>query len=394
MKTLHQSKRLPNLLRQFISRLKILPAEVSRRSGIPQPSLSTLLSGKRGAEDQTLLSIAIGLGLSNQETIQLLLASKVDSSKGEVLRRWGEIDGVVSSVVSGRVTKPEETPRKEQAFLAETSPLDWINEIIRGFASWLMKVQIVPTDGRQVSASHPQAEPSRAASSSDSTPEGDETKRSRRRRKVPKNPKKVTGRKAAGTSPPRRGRKPIAQTTKTKKKAKAKVIKIGQAKGSLPTLRKLFFFLHGKIDGVNLQEISTHFEVNRGPLKVLLDKLVRRGSLHASKGLFFLHRPLQPRSTVNPVRPAPIIESAVLDYLAKTSAVTIHQMAMDMGESSHHRLIRVVNDLKKAGKIVVERKKYWLATFVAGPEMAYEPAMPLGQISDGEPPNNRIRLGT
>ncbi|OIP23276.1 hypothetical protein AUK22_09890 [bacterium CG2_30_54_10] len=86
---------LPGLLRKFLTRKKYRPAELSRQSGVPKPSISNILSGKRGAASETLAAFSKALGLSSGEAIEMFLASVQDSAKGDVRKVWEEVSNVV-----------------------------------------------------------------------------------------------------------------------------------------------------------------------------------------------------------------------------------------------------------------------------------------------------------
>lgn len=254
--------------------------------------------------------------------------------------------------------------------------LDWLNDLLRGMLNGTLELQVVE---RGIKEPGKRGRPRKIVESPSKAKESGKAEKPRRGRPPGKKAAKAgKAAKASGASarkPGPRGRKPLTESARAKKTAKEKAIKARLAKRAVPSVREIFLFLQGKIEGRKLTDLTREFGVNREPLKVLLDKLVKKGDLDTLKGRFYLHRRLRPRGEKKTAqgKPQPIAETTVLDYLMKRGAVTMQQMAADLGEPSFHRLIKVMNGLKKAGKVVAEGKRYWLATFVQGP--ATEPAL-------------------
>lgn len=249
--------------------------------------------------------------------------------------------------------------------------LDNLTDLLRGLIDGTLKLQIVTADGKEVQNTR-RGRPRRAAKA-ESTTEVEKPQRGRGRpkgkvsaKKKPGRPKKV---KAKTDKAPRpRGRKPLSEAAKTKRAEKAAKMKARQAKKALPTPREIFEFLQGKIDGLKLSDFIKKFGAKRAALKGLLSKLTAKGDLDAAKGRYYLHRRLRNRSEKK--EPAekrgPISQDAILNHLEQNGPATLEEMAKGMGEASFHRLIRVVNGLKKVGKVVVgDGKKYSLAEIEA-----------------------------
>jgi len=271
-----------------------------------------------------------------------------------------------------------------------TIRLDRVIEVIRGLVNGTLELQVV----QAVNATPMRkGRPPKNKVVADPDPNHPKAEKIHRRLGRPPDHKTLkAGKPAANSSGKflRRGRKPMTEAAKAKKAKEIQQIKARLAKRALPSPRSIFLFLKGKIDGVKASGIAKHFEVDRGLLKVLLNKLVDKHDLDAQAGRFFLKRRIRTRDTKGAVsgKPVPVSEEAVLNYLEKSGAETLQQMAKKMGEPTFHRLIRVVNRLKRAGKVVVEGKRYWLATFVPGPTATPDPILPGNEIvSDDEAKN-------
>jgi len=176
-----------------------------------------------------------------------------------------------------------------------------------------------------------------------------------------------TGRKpskaSAGMVTVRRkaGRKPLPPSIKKKIQERTKAAKVRAARKALPTPREIFFFLDGKTDGVKLTALAKNFGVKRSMLKNLMQKLVNSGDVVESHSTYYLQRRIRNRGGKRPVKPAPIAPTTVLAYLGKHPGVAMSGLAQALGESSYQRLIKVINALKKDGKVRVENKTYSLA---------------------------------
>ena len=164
------------------------------------------------------------------------------------------------------------------------------------------------------------------------------------------------GRKAAGKP----GRKPLSPTIKKQLQLRQKAAKIRKEKSLLPSPRELFVFLADKYQGVKLTALASQFKVKRNLLKPMVQKLVKKGDIVDDHGTFYLKRRVRGLGQ-NEEKPSPITEKQVLEYLHKKPESTLSGMAHDMKEKSYQRLIRVINRLKKAGKVSKDGKTYSLA---------------------------------
>lgn len=176
-----------------------------------------------------------------------------------------------------------------------------------------------------------------------------------------------TGRKpskaAAGKVVLRRkaGRKPLPPSVKKKIQERTKAAKVRAERKALPIPRDIFLFLDGKTEGVKLTALAKHFGVKRSLLKNVMHKLVKSEDVAESHSTYFLQRRIRNHGGKRPAKPAPIAPQSVLSYLAKNSGAAMSAIAEALGESSYQRLIKVVNALKKTGKVRVENKGYYLA---------------------------------
>lgn len=164
-----------------------------------------------------------------------------------------------------------------------------------------------------------------------------------------------------GRKPSRKpGRKPLSPTIKKQQQLRQKAAKIRKEKSLLPTPRDLFLFLADKYQGVKLTALASQFKVKRNLLKPMVLKLVDKGDIVDDHGTYYLKRRVRGVGQTEE-KPTPITERQVLDYLNKKPDSTLSGMAHDMKEKSYQRLIRVINRLKKAGKVVKDGKTYSLA---------------------------------
>jgi predicted ArsR family transcriptional regulator len=158
------------------------------------------------------------------------------------------------------------------------------------------------------------------------------------------------------------GRPSLSSTEKRKRAVQAKTAKIRQQKKALPSPRDLLLFMVDQRDGLKLSDIARQFGVSRIIMKPFLAKLLAKGDLTELSGRLFLQRRVRvPGKPPLRQAPPPIPETAVLAYLEKNGPSTLSAMAQAMNEPSFHRLIRVTNALKKAGKVIPEGKTYRLA---------------------------------
>ncbi|HEY9068851.1 MAG TPA: hypothetical protein VIV61_01270 [Candidatus Ozemobacteraceae bacterium] len=157
------------------------------------------------------------------------------------------------------------------------------------------------------------------------------------------------------------GRKPLPPSVKKKLQERTKAAKVRAERKALPTPREIFFFLDGKIDGEKLTSLSKNFGVKRSLLKSLMQKLVKSEDVVESHGVYYLQRRLRNRHGKPEPKPEPIAPSTVLSHLAKNPGIAMSELANHLGESSYHRLIKVMSQLKKQDKIRVEGKNYFLA---------------------------------
>ncbi len=175
-----------------------------------------------------------------------------------------------------------------------------------------------------------------------------------------------TGRKPAklaGTVVLRRkaGRKPLPPSVKKKIQERTKAAKVRAERKALPAPRDIFLFLDGKTDGVKLTALAKHFDAKRSLFKNVMEKLVKAEDVVESKGVYYLQRRIRNRGGKRPAKPAPIAPQTVLSYLGKNPGAGMAAIAESLGESSYQRLIKVMNALKKEGKVRVENKTYSLA---------------------------------
>lgn len=157
------------------------------------------------------------------------------------------------------------------------------------------------------------------------------------------------------------GRKPLPPSVKKKIQERTKAAKVRAERKALPVPRDIFLFLDGKREGVKLTALAKHFGVKRSLLKSLMQKLVKTEDVAESHGTYYLQRRIRNRGGKRPVKPEPIAPQAVLSYLSENSGAAMSDIAKAMGESSYQRLIKVINALKKTGKVRAENKAYFIA---------------------------------
>ena len=170
-----------------------------------------------------------------------------------------------------------------------------------------------------------------------------------------KSPKFSLGRKTVGKP----GRKALSPSAKKIRMERTKKRKIREFKNALPEPSQVFDFLFGKSDGEKLSVISRKFNSKRSLLRVLLDKLVKKGDLDHLKGTYFLSRRIRRKDSVKEKKPAPVSEKQVVEFLKQNKAVTLNAMAKGFG-AKYQKFIRVVNRLVDTGKVKKDGKNYRL----------------------------------
>ncbi|MBF0499049.1 MAG: hypothetical protein HQM09_02855 [Candidatus Riflebacteria bacterium] len=157
------------------------------------------------------------------------------------------------------------------------------------------------------------------------------------------------------------GRKPMSATARRQALIRLRAAKLRQEKNKLPAVRDLFSYLSGKYEGMKLTALASHFHVKRTLLKVLVQKLVKKGDLADDRGSIYLKRRIRGVNSVKVEKAPPIPEKDVLKYLVSHPQSTLAQMAKDLKEKSYQRLIRVMNRLQKNRKVKKDGKTYSMA---------------------------------
>lgn len=157
------------------------------------------------------------------------------------------------------------------------------------------------------------------------------------------------------------GRKAMSPLARQKAIAKARRIKIREAKRNLPASREVFEFLLGKNDGAKLSVLAKYFGSRRTVLKPMLAKLVAKKDLINDKEVYYLKRRIRKGGAAVREKLPPVKAEAVVGYLKENPGATMTQMTNGLQLNSYQRLIKVLNLLKKDKKVTVDGKKYNLA---------------------------------
>lgn len=173
---------------------------------------------------------------------------------------------------------------------------------------------------------------------------------------------KSKGKAAAKSKPPRKvGRKALTPLARQKALAKAKRDKIRDARRKLPQPREVFEFLLGKHEGAKLSVLAKHFQARRTVMKQMLAKLTAKGDLITDREIYYLKRRIRKSGGAAREKLPPVKPEAIIEYLTSNPEATLVAMAKELQVETYQRLIKAINQLKKAGKVVSEGKKYRLA---------------------------------